>query len=422
MDFFHFMMTSITHAELSPELCDFVADTIPRFLLLGCSEVQSAVEHLRLLASAERAKHAPTMAALPVPVRVAKPCAYIVALAVFLLLSAPAAVNLIPDGLPGVFEATGLPRHDNDFENIRHIESVPTQAEVLCPHAPYLPFNSAASTHHLGEVSWLRHIDTQFRLLRHDMIASLCEAITAFLSGRYQDWVAKPSGQRFSANFGDRRVDVFVYTGAGTTSAYQAGLSLNGIAAIASIVRDKLLPHGVAFALRFRQLPTVEKMSRQLAIEHWAKSKRLMQGSLVCLVMWRTNSPPHVVFASIVKREKDLLGDPKGHAGSPNQLNFVALTISVELYVMPISRSDAQSCMSFMGDTSYNVCTPEYIRLSTVVSVCCCTRRAVTMRRMCRSSMHSRHWLIKGRPMHSVPILYPVAMPTVRGLLHATAN
>jgi hypothetical protein len=112
---------------------------------------------------------------------------------------------------PGELRPTG-PRHDNDFADFMRISTVPTQLEVLCPVVPYLPQNSAEAKHHLGGVSWLRHVDTHYRLLRHDMIASLADGLTAFARGDYRSWESKTSGQRFYVKGGSS--DLFVYTGA----------------------------------------------------------------------------------------------------------------------------------------------------------------------------------------------------------------
>jgi hypothetical protein len=89
-------------------------------------------------------------------------------------------VKIIP---PGTFNGVDqTPRHDNDRFNIRNIRIVPTMDEVLSPHAHALPGN------HIFEpnLHWLpsgpeRHLDTQFRLMREDMVSSIRRAMRFIL-------------------------------------------------------------------------------------------------------------------------------------------------------------------------------------------------------------------------------------------------
>lgn len=63
----------------------------------------------------------------------------------------------------------GGPRHDNDFADIQFISIPPTQNEMLCPIAPFLPANIPGAPHHRDIASMERLLDIQFRLLREEL-------------------------------------------------------------------------------------------------------------------------------------------------------------------------------------------------------------------------------------------------------------
>ncbi|KAF8997694.1 hypothetical protein BDQ17DRAFT_1428824 [Cyathus striatus] len=73
----------------------------------------------------------------------------------------------------------GGPRHDNDFVHISDIRIAPTNAELLCPHPPYLPVFRSEAPHHLRENSMERHLDIQFRLLREELVAPIRSSLVA---------------------------------------------------------------------------------------------------------------------------------------------------------------------------------------------------------------------------------------------------
>lgn len=69
-------------------------------------------------------------------------------------------------------------RHDNDFADIRKIEILPTSDE-LASKDPYLPRTQEANEResHPGGLAF--HVDSQFRLLREDMLRDLREEVQA---------------------------------------------------------------------------------------------------------------------------------------------------------------------------------------------------------------------------------------------------
>ena len=73
------------------------------------------------------------------------------------------------DSLPGILRPAG-PRHDNDHADINDIRIAPTEQELISTEAPYLPANFYDAPHHLGRDNMERLLDTQFRLLREELL------------------------------------------------------------------------------------------------------------------------------------------------------------------------------------------------------------------------------------------------------------
>ena len=67
-------------------------------------------------------------------------------------------------------------RHDNDKADITKIKILPTEDEIRSNHAGFLPTTNRDQPHFLADPVE-RHLDTQFRLLRHDVLGELGEAI-----------------------------------------------------------------------------------------------------------------------------------------------------------------------------------------------------------------------------------------------------
>lgn len=71
------------------------------------------------------------------------------------------------DAEPGHLRPDG-PRHDNDHADINDIRIAPTEQELVCAIAPYLPANFFEAPHHQPPESMERLLDIQFRLLREE--------------------------------------------------------------------------------------------------------------------------------------------------------------------------------------------------------------------------------------------------------------
>lgn len=123
---------------------------------------------------------------------------------------------------PGVHHEGGVPRHDNDREDVSQIEVVPTHAELTCPVGPYLPANLPDALHHLPASSMERLVDIQFRLLREELIAPIRSSLAHVLHDYEQPAktktqldaiLAKSGGLYKAAQAGWDSVMFSVYTG-----------------------------------------------------------------------------------------------------------------------------------------------------------------------------------------------------------------
>ncbi len=81
---------------------------------------------------------------------------------------------------PGELSKNGK-RHDNDFEDISKISIIPTEEEILCERSPFLPSVLPDAPHFLPDGA-ARLLDTQFRLLRENILNPIHEGIQNFLA------------------------------------------------------------------------------------------------------------------------------------------------------------------------------------------------------------------------------------------------
>lgn len=77
-------------------------------------------------------------------------------------------------------------RHDNDHADITKISLFPTRDEILTDSREFLPSIDPDQLHHLSN-KIERHIDTQFRLLRHDTFGMMKDALGGVLDNIIHD-------------------------------------------------------------------------------------------------------------------------------------------------------------------------------------------------------------------------------------------
>jgi len=206
---------------------------------------------------------------------------------------AAASADEVPIDGPGTLSLNGA-RHNNDCDDITNIRVSPTSDEILCRRPPYLPRNVANAAHHLSDNPILRHLDTHFRLLRHDFVAPLCESLRLFIdSGGARSGQITKSGRFKPKNAGGQdgggdNVDMFVFR----------NIAVKGI-------RVKS-PHGVVFMVECDQPLHLQSRTRKDRKDFWKNSSSLSPGSLVCLY-----DPENMIFGEVNFRDLDLLAGPK---------------------------------------------------------------------------------------------------------------
>src|SRR6266542_406234 len=87
---------------------------------------------------------------------------------------------------PGELSKYGK-RHDNDFKEISKISIIPTKEEILCDRMPFLPSSLPDAPHFLPDGA-AKLLDTQFRLLREDMLNPIRESISSLVTMLSKNW------------------------------------------------------------------------------------------------------------------------------------------------------------------------------------------------------------------------------------------
>lgn len=180
--------------------------------------------------------------------------------------------------LPGYLSNDGA-RHDNDFVAIHEIQLLPTLSEIMSERKDYLPFKDPLQPHFLTGVD--RHLDIHFRLLRHDYIAAIKNAV-----GMVFDLLKLPQQQRNSAfqSATCRTIQCFIYTDV-------------------HIVTSKFDRQGLQLGLQFLQPPHIAGRPPREQENWWSEQKRFERGTLACLVTSSENAA-RATFLVICEREK----------------------------------------------------------------------------------------------------------------------
>ncbi|KAG8751519.1 hypothetical protein FRC14_007810 [Serendipita sp. 396] len=195
--------------------------------------------------------------------------------------------NLRPDG----------PRHNNDFDDISEISIAPTEEEMMCKAAPFLPGNIPGAPHHLAPESMERLLDIQFRLLREELVAPLRMTLQSIINDLRAPTkktllhaILAKKGGRYTAENG--------HADSAMASVYT---SANPI----SIATDK---RGVVIRLLVNAPPGQARDSSAFKrAEYWKgiSRKRLMQGGLVGLV-WAAQGEIQLFFGLISSSGDDI--------------------------------------------------------------------------------------------------------------------
>ncbi|EXJ78660.1 hypothetical protein A1O1_09061 [Capronia coronata CBS 617.96] len=158
-------------------------------------------------------------------------------------------------------------RHDNNKTDITKIKVFPTRDEILSDEADFLPSTDLDSHHFLADQAE-RHIDTHFRLLRHDTFGELKDVLGGVIHAVENDQ------NHPRLDFGDFRA--YQYLGAN----------------ISYISFDKR--RGLEMQLSFAQPPALRKERPLERRKWWEASKRLSEGVLLSFIS--VNEVQHLFF------------------------------------------------------------------------------------------------------------------------------
>ncbi len=177
-------------------------------------------------------------------------------------------------------------RHDNDFADISKIQIFPTLGEITSDAAEYLPMTDLTQRHFLDDPVQ-RHLDSAFRLLRHDIFGPLKDVVGAVLA---QSNIADAST---SSRFIDGNIRAHRYPRA--------------------FIQHVLVNGGLEAILSFAQPPQLRRFQPPERRRWWEESSRLEPGNLVCFVSSRGDGgeKSFLLFIVTKKNTKDAQQDEK---------------------------------------------------------------------------------------------------------------
>jgi hypothetical protein len=175
-------------------------------------------------------------------------------------------------------------RHDNDKADITKINIFPTRAEIMSDAREFLPSTDPDQPHFLTS-KLERHIDTHFRLLRHDTFGKLKDAL-----GRLMKNIINDPNQLTNPRleFGDTRT----YTYSNPFVSYLMLNSRGGLQARISF------PHPYS----------IRRGSKVDKCKWWEESRRLEEGVLLSFI-WIQDSTVQHLFFTVAERSTDTRND-----------------------------------------------------------------------------------------------------------------
>ncbi|GIL57516.1 hypothetical protein Vafri_12731, partial [Volvox africanus] len=174
-----------------------------------------------------------------------------------------------PNYLPGSLRPSGC-RHDNDHEDFRHIQVVPTCGELLCSEWPYLPSNRPGSMPHLTHDPQRARLEVNFRLLRHDVVAPLASALQKFRKLGGLAWLQRSAARQQQQAAASGRLEL------------EGGSQLFVFRRVRVVGMAVTRQAGAYVKVTFDQ-PAMGGSNRSRSSEEWWRnSKRLSHGTLLC--------------------------------------------------------------------------------------------------------------------------------------------
>ncbi|KAI9752215.1 MAG: hypothetical protein M4579_005718 [Chaenotheca gracillima] len=197
-------------------------------------------------------------------------------------------------------------RHDNDKMDITKIKILPTEAEIRSNNAPFLPSTDLNQPHFLKDAAE-RHLDTHFRLYRHDCFGEVSEALGVAMIAveKDQNVLADP---RFS--LGDVRAHTY-------PKAHVRYVSIDN-------------RRGLEAQISFLQPPQTRKKSAADRRIWWEESKRLDEGVLLCLLSF-DGSKASLLLLTVSKKSVEIKDD----AGLSSDIHQATITAKLATRLQP---------------------------------------------------------------------------------------
>lgn len=171
-------------------------------------------------------------------------------------------------------------RHNNDHMDITKIKILPTEAEIRSDHPVFLPSTDLDQPHFLTD-HVQRHLDTHFRLYRHDCFGEVVDALGRALVATENDPTILEDS-KFSLG------DIRAYTYPKANLRY--------------ISFDRR--RGLEAQISFLQPPALRKKSTSERRKCWEDSKRLEEGILLCLLS-ADDAKASLLFFTVSERSID---------------------------------------------------------------------------------------------------------------------
>jgi hypothetical protein len=170
--------------------------------------------------------------------------------------------------------------HDNDSGDITQIKILPLEDEIRSDHPEFLPSTDLDQPYFLNDPV-ARHLDTQFRLLRHDIFGELKEVL-----GGLRNAITDDPTSLDNSKLSLRDMRAYPYT-----KAHIGHVSFN---------RNR----DVEAHVSFNQLHALRKKSASDRRKWWEDSKRLEEGSLLCFVSF-VNKKSSLLFLTVSEKCTD---------------------------------------------------------------------------------------------------------------------
>jgi hypothetical protein len=170
-------------------------------------------------------------------------------------------------------------RHDNDKLDMADIVIFPTRDEIMSDAKEFLPFTNPDQPHFLEDPTQ-RHIDTHFRLFRHDIFGELKATLASLMHAFSHDQTAINNPH---LQLGDVRA--YRYTGA--------------------YVSQVVFGRALEIHMSFPAPQAIINKSIAAQNKWWEESKRLESGSLLSFIWTQNGVVQHVFLTLVMKGAKD---------------------------------------------------------------------------------------------------------------------